>query len=986
MLVRLPKTIALPLLATILAMIAATPASAQRRVAITGDRLSGTVLPVAPLDGDIELAATRAWTWTVDDTKRLRLRGDVQVTIGGRHFEAPEATVWINRLPTAAGLVTQIAVYGDEIVNPLRPAGVGVAGRALLVTGSVRGATRLDVVKLEPRRPRPTGLIRRGEARLAEHRRRLLAAPPRLASEPAVDRPADTPIFEPVPGDDPAQTPPLPSRIELPDPREPWLREPGAVLRFSFGAVEVQPGAEENVITATDSVVIEYFSARAADDLSQLTLSADRAVIFTEPGSLEEMATWELDAARIRGIYLEGNVTASANDGEYLVRAPRVYYDLQSDRAIMLEAVLRTYERRGRLPIYARAVEMQQISANQWTATGATVTTSEFRTGHLALGAERLTMTQRPATSDDPDEDVETYIQAEDISFQVGGTPIFAWPSFAGRMRDVPIRRLQVGGNSNDGVSVETGWDLMSLLTRDRPRGIDAMLKLDGYSKRGPAVGLDLTYDVGDAWGAFDLYGLYDEGIDRTSSGRDVDPDPTLRGVALWEHRMELSRHWDLQTQASYISDRTFITAWREEDFRERRAYETSALLLYQKDDTAFTLLGKYDLDDFISNGWLLASQPYTVDKLPEATYRVYGESFFGTPLSYSAETRVGAMRMQLQDGTPRELGARPAAFGLADADDDIEAALLARGLSHKQVNRFDSRHELTWPLTLGGVRATPFAVGRFTAYDDDFAEFAGETDDSRVFGAIGVRLATQFQHVDNAVESQLFDLHRLRHLVEPNATIWYGYNSIADDALPIYDLDVEGISSGAAMRLGVRNTWQTQRGGPGRWRSVDVLKLDTDLVVNSGDADPRSPSPRFFDYRPEYSQMGDHVSVQGVWAVSDTLSLAGESIVDLDESAVARGAIGAELRHSPRLLTYVEYRYLDASDNELLELGWNYVLTPTYRFQVRPQWDFRRDEFRSFDVRVIRGFPDFELTIQVRRDEIQDETTLGASIDLLEF
>ena len=40
------------------------------------------------------------------------------------------------------------------------------------------------------------------------------------------------------------------------------------------------------------------------------------------------------------GIYLEGDVTASANEGEYLIRAPRVYYDFTTGRAIMVDAIL----------------------------------------------------------------------------------------------------------------------------------------------------------------------------------------------------------------------------------------------------------------------------------------------------------------------------------------------------------------------------------------------------------------------------------------------------------------------------------------------------------------------------------------------------------------------------------------------------------------------------------------------------------------------
>jgi len=342
-------------------------------------------------------------------------------------------------------------------------------------------------------------------------------------------------------------------------------------------------------------------------------------------------------------------------------------------------------------------------------------------------------------------------------------------------------------------------------------------------------------------------------------------------------------------------------------------------------------------------------------------------------------------MRLVFDRSTPRELGVRGRAFGIGE-DDQLSDLLRAEGLETKYVARFDTRHEFSMPTTWRIFEVTPFLVGRFTAYDDDFDAYSSDSDSYRLFGAAGIRINTQFQHVDNRVENRLLDLHRLRHIIEPSVTLWYGYADVAQEDLPVYDVEVESLATGAAVRLGVRNTWQTQRGGPGRWRSVDVLTVDTDLIYNSNDAERESPAPQFFDYRPEYSQFGHHARASLLWLLSDALALSGEGTWDLDESAVARGSIGAELRHSPLLSTYAEFRYLDISDSELLDIGWSYRLTPKYRVNVSPQWDFREDEFRAVRLRIIRIFPDFELTVQVRHDEIKDDTTFAASIDLVEF
>jgi hypothetical protein len=960
---------------------------AQQQIAVTGDRLTGFVLPVEPLTGDIRLSGRRGWAWAVGDTKRIVLQGDVSIRVATQEFTAQSAAVWINRLPSADGLINQIAVYFDRVDNARRRSGVGVAGEEILVTGSARGGVRMQVDLLERNRPRGLAIVQRGQERLALHLRTLIDEPlPPLTARPQVEHPdrPDT-SFVPIPGGRVRpQDLKLPTTVELPAlaERPPWLRDPSAVVRVSFGTLHVEPGDEENVISITGSVVVEYTTLGVGDEFDQLTLSADRAVIFTDPGPLEEMAAWEMSADRIHGIYLEGNVNARANDDEYRLRAPHVYYDFGTGQAIMLDAVLRTYERDLRVPIFARAEEMRQIADNQWTAGRARVTTSEFHTGHFSLGAERMTVTRRPGNEKEP---AGTYIDADHITMRAGNLPFFWWPSFSGRAQDIPLRGISVGSRDNDGVRIETKWDLFSLLGIDRPSGVDGELKLDGFTERGAGVGLEFEYDVSAGIGALDLYGMYDEGTDRTSSGGEVDPDRDWRGVALWEHQMSLGGDWLAQAQGSWISDETFVTTWREDDFRERREYETSIYLKDQHDRAALTVLGKYDLNDFISNDYLLASQGYSVDKLPEISYRRFGDSWFGGAVTYSGGFEYSRMRLRFEESTPAELGVPGRAFGIAPFV-PVSDSLRAQGLSSQYVNRFDSRHELAMPGQIGPVEVTPFVVGRLTRWDDDFEDYSDDADDTRVFGAVGVRLHTHLQRVHNDVESRLFDLHRLRHIVEPSMTLWYGYADVDQTDLPVYDLDVESLATGSVVRMGLKNTLQTQRGGPGRWRSVDFLTVDTEVVFHSNDIDRESPTPQFFDYRPEYSQFGDHVRTAVVWQVSDAFSVTGEGTVDVDESAIARGAVGAELRHSPLLSTYVEFRYIDASDNELLGVGWQYRLTPKYQVAIAPQWDFRNDEFRSVDVQVTRAFPDFDLTIRVNRDEIKDDTSFGASIGLVEF
>ena len=971
-------------------LVTATAARAQRTDNVTGERLTGFVLPIEPVDGGIEIIALRARAWVIDDTQRLMLDGGVRIRVGGYDIQGQTAVVWLNRIPSAAGLISQLAVYLPEVQSPANRSGLGVSGADVLMTASTRGPVTLDVARLDRRPPPPTGLLRQAERRLAALLRPLLQEPlPPLSYLPQIDQPRPASPAEPQPGGTPVPpTPTAPQRQRVRAPsagvETPPLFGAGGTVWFSWNELNVISGEDENVITATGSIVVQYIADSGDNRWSQITLTAQRAVVFADPGPLDTLLTGRVDADTLRGIYLEGNAVATAGNGEYTVRAPQMYYDFDTGQAIMVDAILRTYSREHRIPIYARAQELRQVAANQWTAERARVSTSEFFTPHFAIGARQVTVTQRPGAED---RDSTLFFESRDNTLEVEGVPLLYWPKFAGTAEDVPVRGLEVGYRDTDGVRILTKWDPFVLLGMEKPRGVDATTKLDGFAKRGAGGGLDLTYDLAAAMGKIDLYYLYDTGTDRTSSGLDVEPAGENRGLALWSHRHTLNEDWYVRADLSYISDETFITTWREEDFYNRHEYETAAYLRYTGHNSAFDTLFKYDVNDFISNSYLLASRAYQVEKVPELTYRRYGDSLFDDLLTYSGETRLSRMRFSFQEGTPRQLGVRPAVFGPGiGPNDSISAAFIAAGFPTGYVNRFDARHEFAMPVRAGPVKITPYVVGRFTAWSSAIESFSTDAKDTRLFGAVGVRFNTQVQYVDNTVESKLFDLHRLRTIIEPRLTAWYGYTDVPDGALPVYDQGVESIGGASVVEIGLNTTWQTQRGGPGRWRSVDVLKIDTSLVMNSGDANRESPTPQFFAYRPEYSQFGDHVQMAATWTISDSLAMVGQATYDLDNSVLARGSIGTNLRHTPLLSTYVEYRFIDADDTELLGVGWQYDITSKYNILLLPQWDFVASDFRAVSIVVVRRFPDFDFTLRVTRDEITDQTTVGASLDLVEF
>ena len=953
-----------------------------------GDRLSGFVLPVEARDGNINLNALKAHVWTVQDTQRLLLTGDVMVQVTGWTFEAQQAVAWINRVPSDKGLVNQIALFIPEVWHHTSEAGRGPQGRNLLIVGTARGSVRMNVALLDDGPPPPSNLVTLADKRLANYLQGLQRGAPALANIPQVLGQADAPEYVPTPGGSlPKQRMP---EGDVTTSSRPWLRNSGGIISFSAQTVKLDPGEQENVLVADGAVVLDY---RPANGDGNLRLSAERAVVFMEPGSVRELTDRSVNADDVRGVYLEGAVQAESDKDDYVVRAPRMYYDFQTDRAIMLDAVLRTYDRRRNLPVYARAKELRQVAEEQWTGKQVTVSASSFATPTLAIGSRSVVVNREPGSPDEIEqmEQGELSIDSQGTTLEAGGFPLLWWPRYVGPVHKIPLRGIRGGWDEYEGAVVETTWDLYSLLGTPPPSGWDMTLDIDGYSKRGVGLGYDFTIEQADNTMALDLYGMKDSGTQRTDTGLSMEVPKDYRYAALWEQTINLSQSWTLQGQLSYISDSTFVSAWREEDYRDRREYETSLYLKNETRNAAFTVLGKYALNDFLSNSWLVGSLGYQVNKLPEVTYQRFGDSLFGDTLTWSSSYNASRMQIVIPDGTPADSGLRADTFqnvgGLPfGANQPISEAARYVGLREAWVNRVSTRQKLSMPFQWGAFNITPFAMGQVIGYFNDETTISSDDSTYQWYGSGGATINTVVQRVYDDVSSAVFDLHRLRHLIEPYVTLWYGTSNYDVDTVPLYDPLLDQLSTGGLVRVGVKNTLQTHRGGPGRWYEVDWLTVDAAVVYSTDSATSRFPTPQYFAWEPGYSQLGNFIEGSYTWQFSDSLAFIGEGIYDLDDAKFARGSTGIEINHSPRFSTFAEYRFIDVTDTKLLSFGGNYEVSDKYSIGVVPQWDFEREDFRTVQGTVIRSFPDFDFMVYVSYDQVRGETRVGAQLGQVNY
>ena len=986
-----------------------------RDAPVSGDRLSGFVLPIVPVKSDLSIKATRVFRWKVDDTQRLAVEGDVRITVGGYNFGARNAVVWINRIPSAEGVVTQMAAWFPQVTEPTRGAGLGVEGRNVLVTASFRGQVKLASPVVEEGAP-GREVTAAADARLAEHLRSIAAAPATLRVQPKVDQPQ--PPKEPElqvqrPGAAPAPgAPAMPGPVAA-VPATPAAFRQGDVV--TFAGREINFDEKQDLVTVTGGAQVDILSRDPSLKSGEMRLTAERAVVFLRAGTAKSIqeGAGQIDAGIVEGVYLEGDVTAT--DGEYAMRGGQVYYDVTTGRAAALQAVLRTYVRGG-MPVVARAAEVRQVAKDQFEARDASVSLSEFYRPHLAVGASRITLTKGP--KDDP----STTVEAQHITLRAGSVPFFYWPTLRGEADRPLLPQVQVGFNEYQGMTVGTRWDLWKLVGWKPPFDMGAELANDIYTKNGYGLGVRFSGSPGD----LSLYGFYDlQNQEQSSSGVLYNSPLQWRGLIDGGTTVALDRTSLLQGQLAWTSDGAWVSTFKQDDFMNRREYETSGFVKLQSNHTAFDTLVKYDLDRYVTNSWMLASRPYSVAKYPEATYRRYGDSLFGGDFTWTQEYSANGMSMQLERGTPNgptdPLAAQTDAFatGITPAS-SIQNLYTTQGYNEETYIRGYTRHEIAAPLDWGAVKVAPFLSGSLIGYMlNDFQNYANLNVGAGSPGGVargiaggGARASAEFSQEFGQVQSSTLDLNRLRWVMQPNAVLWGGYDTGDNGQYPIFDQDVEGQTGAAVAQLGLTQRWQTYRGGPGNWRSVDWIMLDAGAVVNNQDANFQrpatglgsvayfqSPTPQFFTWRPELSQWGNHAYARSTWALSSTLTAYGSTTLlfedrntsqNTGQDNFARGSVGLNLRHSPDVSFFCEYRminnFYDSAiypNDELLQPGVTYQIGKLYSLSASPQIDLGQGDLRALAASLIRTFPDFNLGANVGYSVITDQYSFGLRVSI---
>ena len=930
----------------------------------------------SPPSEKLVITARSAFSWSKSGATIVQLGGDVQIVLDRATLSADRAVVWLTPVPNAAAgrQHAEFELVGHAV---LRQPDLNVtrSGDHLFVAAELLGDVRINADERVARDMSGSEFYVRAQ----ELRRQAAQAPTTMAttlptspSTRATGRPSRPPTTQALAN--------------------------GVPVTLEAGQTD-EADTEEGTVAIVASNGVKIFAQQANGE--QIELQSQRAVLFTVYQSLRDVskkpATARADATGrplyITAVYLEGDVRIEdlpikPGTGEQRLMAERVYYEMTTDRAILVNAVLHTITPQTGMPFIVRGKILRQLSKGEYDAKDVQLTSSEFAVPSYSMAADRLYV--RSEATGDPQFPERIEYEASSATVQAFDVPFFYFPFVSGSVGDRPGALRGIGFTHRDdlGYGFMTEWGLFETLGQVPPRQIDASYRIDYFTDRGPGFGLDAAYGGGvltesthQPWnfeGDFKSYFIYDHGSDEDYGRLPVKPGgpgDTPRGWALFQHQFFLPSDWQAQVRLGYVSDPTFLEEWFPRQFYEQQPVDESAYLKRQRDDEAFTLLVEGQPNRLVTSSDWMAEQ-FEVERLPEVGYHRVGDSWADNSLTFFSDDSAGGLQFQPTGATLRQQG-----FSLPTINPGIPA-LGQTGVNTSTTWRADFRQEIDWPLNAGLFKVVPYLVGRYTEYSNS----PGGGQQSRFFGVAGTRINANLWKIDPTAESDIFDIHQLRHVIEPEVNLFTSGTTVDRSQLFMYDTPVDAINDVSAVDLALRQRWQTQRGGPGRWHSVDVFSLDLDAEFyankpNRKFLDPFDFRGLFFPSLPEASVPRDALNADATWRISDNTVILGEAQYNLDESKLATAAIGILVRRDVQQSWYIGNRYIADLHSNIATIAMDYQISPKYTLAFSQSFDFGLGKDVSSSVSAIRYFDRFVLVVSASHDQIANQTSFAFNI-----
>lgn len=915
----------------------------------------------------ITVAADWCTRWKQGVYDVWHLRGNCYLNQGLTYARAPEAILWVDQRARPTKLIAFLEAPDGKRVAVDYRGDVAADGP---VVGRQRGSAwfgRLQTTaalrwKLPPPDPAPAtkpAIYKRGFERFSPR------GPRRVDLAQFTD-------FAPTPSG-PQSLPPGMRRWQILQRSDvdnvfQWDRLPSgeSVAMVSGGVRVIVEGL------GGDGLPAEFGPVGAVD------ISTDRAVVWTA-GVESGFAMGGVQSGETPlEIYMEGNI--EFRQGDRVVYADRMFYDVRRQIGVILNAELLTP-----LPRYAghkyqglvrlKADAIRQLDDSHFAATNALVTTSRLEEPAYSLRSQQILFEDVQRTVVDANTgiplrdpftdaalvDHQQLAESRGNSLYLRSIPVFYWPTIATDLQKPSffLDRIRIGDDNIFGTQVLADFDAYQLFgIRDAPIGTEWGLSLDYLSDRGVGFGSDFHYDreqifdfVGPATGRFDFWGIDDNGVDNLGRGRrSISPEEQLRYRLFGQHRQRLTSGWEVTGEVGWISDRTFLEQFYEQEWDEFKSPRTGLRAKRFNNNRVLSIEANGQVNDFFTE----------TEWLPRVDHYWLGESLFGDRLTWFAHSQ--AAYAQLNNATA------PVEPTLLD-----QFRLLPWEVGGGQAGeRLITRQEIDLPVQVGVVKFVPYALGELGRWGEALDGNSLE----RAYVQTGVRASVPFWSIDPTVQSTLFNLNGLAHKVVFDAEFSYADANRNFDQFPLYDpLDdisitefrrrlfdgslppnidftdpkfdprfyairtgmqgwvtapaAEIAEDQIAVRGGMRHRWETKRGGPGRRHIVDWLVIDTNATWFP-DAN-----------RDNLGQDFGLVDYDLRWHLGDRFTVVSDGAADFFGQGLRTVSAGVRINRPSRGNGYLGFRSIDGPFNSnVLLASFSYRFSPKWISTASASWD----------------------------------------------
>lgn len=955
------------------------------------------------LRAPLRVNAEAAECWRVGVYEVWHVSGNVKLSQGTTVVHAHEAALWVEKAGELSEPTKVIAYLEGEDGAPTRveyfsaPGDAEPTARQLSPTyfdryytlGGVDWRTPPPVV--EPQQK--AAIVERGFARFTKPEPAPLAPPPTaapIAKRPTQHDPALAPAQFGAPMVGGTFAPPPAATPAGANFRRVQLFTTGGSTQLD--ARKLPNGESVGILSGGANIIVTGVSAPGIapefGPIDTLDLTFDRAVIWTRDAGALTGGVVQQNTETPFEVYLEGNIVF--RQGNRTIYAERMYYDVRQRTGIILDAEVLTplpstdsFEYRGLVRLKAEAI--RQLDDSRFVATNALVTPSRLEVPSFHLGADTIEFTDiqqpriNPATGlpdIDPatgaaEFDNERLATSRDNKVFIDSIPVFYWPTISTNLEEPTfyVDNFRIRNDSIFGFQTLLDLDNYQLLGARHPPGVKWTTDIDYLSDRGLGLGTKYRYDVqqfagatGPAYGFLDLWGISDSGTDNLGLlRRDIEPERDLRGRAFWNHRQNvqdgLLEGWIAQAEVGFVSDRTFLEQYYEQDWDIGKDQSTGVRLRRLMNNQSLSIEANGQVNPFFSE----------TQWLPRLDHYLLGQELAGDSLTWFAHTNVGYANFN--PATNPSNATLNGQFELFPWEQDS-----AGGRTRARGERFATRHELDFPIDAAPFKVVPYVLGEAAHWGDDLD---GDTLD-RLYGQIGVRSSIPFWSVNPNVRDPLFNLNGLAHKVVFEAEAFYADASRNFDELPLYD-EIEdnsieefrrryffspfgGQLAGGAYdpvaapstidprfdprvyllrsgvqswvtsptteladdlslaRVGMRHRLQTKRGAPGQEHIVDWLTFDTHLTYFPDSS------------RDNFGQDFGLLDYDVQWHLGDRFSIVSDGFADVFNDGLRMVSGGVVLNRPTRGNAYLGYRAIRGPLSADLLIG-------TINYRLSPKW-----------------------------------------------